>query len=593
MKIQKIIIEGFHNVTRKEYEFEDINYIHGRNGAGKSTILQAIQLGLLGYVPGSNKTKQGVFAHSNNHTMAVKLILDNGVSIQRVWTKSKTSVTESVTTIPDGYEIDSLIKDLELPLFNFDEFSHMTANGLKDWFINYLPKQSFTTDWSNVLKEAMSDRPSEMIDEDLLNECIETIRQFNLSGVEEIRRANDYFKTLLSFNKKELERKISTIQSLIHYDDYVEEYSEEDLKSKINEIEQRLIAIRANALKISILEEKIQQLNSYKSMLPELKKLEGYAKNWKSAGDEASTKVESLKNRHRVIYGQYKSLEDIINSNGICTFTSKRCAEITALIEGYKTQVEDLKKEEAEILAEVSRLNTYVSECRDSYTATISKYQTIRRDTDTIPQLEHEIETLQSDIPSNTDSDISTLESDLEKYKEMYGKAVANRQYNELNSVVLNDRYRLENVVECLKAWVKLTDVNGLQAQGDYNPFEVLSSSIDEVLVSVFKTDVKSTFYSEGKANSFSFGIQRNNTYVPYQMLSSGEKCLFLLSMFIGLLKYTKSPLKVIMIDDLLDHLDDANFDSALETIKQMKDIQFIFAGVKPSTVENFHCIEI
>lgn len=76
-------------------------------------------------------------------------------------------------------------------------------------------------------------------------------------------------------------------------------------------------------------------------------------------------------------------------------------------------------------------------------------------------------------------------------------------------------------------------------------------------------------------------------------MLSSGEKCLFLLSMFIGLLKYTKSPLKVIMIDDLLDHLDDSNFDSALETIKQMKDIQFIFAGVKPSTVENFHCIEI
>ena len=144
-----------------------------------------------------------------------------------------------------------------------------------------------------------------------------------------------------------------------------------------------------------------------------------------------------------------------------------------------------------------------------------------------------------------------------------------------------------------MKAWVKLTDVNGLQAQGDYNPFDVLSSSIDEVLSSVFKTDVKSTFYSDGKANSFSFGIQRNDTYVPYQMLSSGEKCLFLLSMFIGLLKYTKSPLKVIMIDDLLDHLDDTNFDSALETIKQMKDIQFIFAGVKPSAVENFHCIEI
>ena len=593
MKIQKIVIEGFHNVTRKEYEFKDINYIHGRNGAGKSTILQAIQLGLLGYVPGSNKTKQGVFAHSNNHTMAVKLVLDNGVSIQRVWTKSKTSVTESVTTVPDGYEIDSLIKDLELPLFNFDEFSHMTANGLKDWFINYLPKQSFTTDWSNVLKEAMSDRPAEMIDEDLLNECIETIRQFNLSGVEEIRRANDYFKTLLSFNKKELERKISTIQSLIHYDDYVEEYSEEDLKSKIKDIEQRIVAIRVASSKISRLNDLIQKLDSCKSVLPELSELEEFARKQKFSADDISVKIESLKDRYKMIQGQCKSLEDIINSNGICTFTSKKCAEIAELIESYKLQVEEFKKEESEILTEVSHLNTDLSQHKDQYDSTLRKYQNIRRDADMIPQLEREIEELQSSISISSSEDISTMEATLERYKEMYGKAVANRQYNELNSVVLNDRYRLENVVECLKAWVKLTDVNGLQAQGDYNPFDVLSSSIDEVLHSVFKTDVKSIFYSDGKANSFSFGIQRAGTYVPYQMLSSGEKCLFLLSMFIGLLKYTKSPLKVIMIDDLLDHLDDANFDSAIETIKQIKDIQFIFAGVKISSANNINHIHI
>ena len=68
---------------------------------------------------------------------------------------------------------------------------------------------------------------------------------------------------------------------------------------------------------------------------------------------------------------------------------------------------------------------------------------------------------------------------------------------------------------------------------------------------------------------------------------------MFLLSMFIGLLNYTKSPLKLILIDDFLDHLDDENFDSVLEAIRNMNGIQFIFAGVKSAIREKINTIEL
>ena len=58
MKIKSIYIDGLHNAVNKTYTFNDINYIYGNNGIGKSTILQAIQLALLGYIPGTAKNSR-------------------------------------------------------------------------------------------------------------------------------------------------------------------------------------------------------------------------------------------------------------------------------------------------------------------------------------------------------------------------------------------------------------------------------------------------------------------------------------------------------------------------------------------------------
>lgn len=587
MKIKKVVVEGFHNVSKQTYDFDNITYLHGRNGVGKSTVLQAIQLGLLGYVPGTNKTKQGVFTHANGRVLAIKIILEdnsgNSCSIQRVWTKVKNSVTEDIEVVPATLDIKSLVEQLELPLFNFDEFTHMTANTLKDWFINYLPKSTFQTDWNQQLLAAVKELPSSAVDATLVDESVYTIQGFGVDGVEEVRQANTYFKNQLSFMKSELQRKTATIQSLIHYDDYAAEYTEEELQSFIRDAEASIVSASVNAQKYQrkeSLEKASKMLEDAPSMLESITKKYNHAVE---DYDFLVTEYNDKDTLYRKLFTEHSSYNSVVNSTGTCPYTNKKCEEIVALKDTYVQKQREIATQMEFLMKDLQELQNKKADLQSRLQRMSRDKISLENDVKILEKTRNELDSLQ-DVTEPVNVEI--LQEQLERYKDMYGKAVANRQYNELNDVVLRDKYRIENTIECLKLWVKLTDVNGLQAQtGDTNPFEMLSGSINEVLKKLFtNSTARCKFNSDGKANSFSFGIERDETYVPYQMLSSGEKCLFILSMFIGLLNYSKSPLKLILIDDFLDHLDDENFNTIFQVLDSNTDIQYIFAGVKPIT---------
>ena len=125
MKVKSIEIEGFHNVDKKTYNFKDINYIKGPNGSGKSTILQAIQLAILGYIPGTNKTKEAIFKHANGKILAVSVVLEGEetVKISRVWSGTGSTISSVLDIEPkDKYDITQLVSDIELPIFDFSDF---------------------------------------------------------------------------------------------------------------------------------------------------------------------------------------------------------------------------------------------------------------------------------------------------------------------------------------------------------------------------------------------------------------------------------------------------------------------------------------
>ena len=177
------------------------------------------------------------------------------------------------------------------------------------------------------------------------------------------------------------------------------------------------------------------------------------------------------------------------------------------------------------------------------------------------------------------------FDSKIAELKDLLVKYEANRKYNELIDTITANKYKVDQEIAAYKAWINLTGVNGLQNDDSATkPFIDLQDSMNKYIQAVFGDAVSSKFILEAKANSFSFGITRNDKYIPFNLLSSGEKCMYTLSLMMALTSVSASPLKLVMVDDLLDHLDDTNVLKLFDSLEKVDDIQMLFAGVRPLT---------
>ena len=56
---------------------------------------------------------------------------------------------------------------------------------------------------------------------------------------------------------------------------------------------------------------------------------------------------------------------------------------------------------------------------------------------------------------------------------------------------------------------------------------------------------------------------------------------MYTLALMISLVDASNSQLKLVMVDDLLDHLDNINVDKLFKSLQTVSGIQMVFAGVK------------
>ncbi|MBP5705921.1 MAG: AAA family ATPase [Spirochaetales bacterium] len=596
MKIKSIYIDGLHNAKDKTYYFEDIAYIFGNNGAGKSTILQAIQFGLLGYIPGTAKNSREAFLrHSPTGVIQVKLSLTdpNGedVLIQRKVTAKATTVE----IIPEGYDITPIVEDLELPIFNFNEFVGQTANKLKEYFIkNILPTVDGNLDWKQILTESTLDCNFQDRDS-IINYGLDLVHDIQGDVLEQVVAANSKFKEEQSFNKSELQRLQNTVDSLIYYDDYVGPTNMEEITSKLLALgSYRDQVIRYNSA-IAAVQSAKDELDRLTAHINELGGNDGFTScndrlaKIRSEQEFLNIEIANKRDELTALNASDSITDSIINSKGICPYTKDTCKSIVDRIEVIRNESAACKAKKVELTDDMNKLNESLNEHRSE----IHKLESIIGDFQTTWNRVEALKKTLDNLPEkpNTDKTVQELDIEIAKLSDSKTKLQANIQYNNTIENITKQKYETELQSKALANWIKKTDTNGLQTTLMLAPFDELAKTMTNYIVSMYgRDDLKAHFNVSTKANSFSFGLIRNGIYIPYDLLSSGEKCVYSLALMICIINECKSPLKVMLCDDMFDHLDNQAIENTFEALKlynvieernNRNKIQFIFAGVK------------
>ena len=589
MKIKSIRIAGMHKVNDAVYFVRNMTYLYGPNGVGKSTVLQAIQLAILGYIPGTDKNKTAIFKHcGNGRKMSVSVEFDNGWFIKREYYKTSKGITEDVKAAPSGITSSDILGSLELPVMDFNQFIGMTANKLKDWFVSFLPDEDTSIDWTEILTNSAGKitKGYPMLDPDLIYNTVHNAIDFEGSALDRIRQMNSYLKDNLSAVKLDMSRVEHTVQTLIYYSDCDMSESTESIKAQIDGETyqmQSLTTLKAHA----------ESNARYSTLLDSYRR----AADTPEQREYLKSKISVMEQEIEVIKTQCQNLSTsltetdsmifdksrIAQSDGMCPYTKSVCESIKALAEQYKYETKSLKETRDAIAEDLEDAKLRLSEKEDELRRVSTKLDQMYGAANQVEKLTATIfqDALGKDI-SMYDEEIEASKKHIEELRTKLSHIEANRQYEELTDKLTNDKYRLEQNIEILKAWIKLTDVNGMQSEIMKLPFKNLATDITIKLRALFDNeDITASFNLEERANSFSFGIIRNGQYIEYDMLSSGEKCLYTLALTMSLIEMSDASLKLLLVDDLLDHLDQSKIAAAFETLYKCTNIQIILAGVQ------------
>lgn len=480
----------------------------------------------------------------------------------------------------------------------------MTANKLKDWFINFLPPVDSTLDWNTILTDAISDF-GKIFDTDFVADTISHImaKSQNGQGVQTVRDFNTFLKEQQSYFKTEVTRVQNTVQSLVYYSECDTSQSVESLKSKISSIQENIGTLNDKLLKIQQNERINAELAPIKTIFDggydvnktieeNLNANSAYLDAIKTKSEldaklaEYNIKLEFLVTRRMEIESDIRDKNHVVSSGGTCPFTCTACDTITALINAFKVEIANLENAHTEVVNSIKDITGQKSETVERIKEAEKNAEQIRQSFVTYSGLSKQIH---SDVLNlNRESivaEINTLKSQIELCNDTIIKIEANRKYEELTTALTQDKYKLEQNIEILKVWIKLTDVNGLQSQLMEAPFKKLADKMSEYLRQFFSDSNKfssAKFFLSEKANSFSFGVvNADDEYIEFDLLSSGEKCLYTLALLLSIVEDSDSELKLIMIDDLLDHLDAARISDCFATLYNISNIQVLFAGVQ------------
>lgn len=639
MRIGSVTIEGLRGTRRRTYHFDQATYLHGPNGSGKSTVLNAVQLALLGYIPGTAKKPADIMAHANGPEIrvSVDLVQDDGnvITVTRSVKRKGVGATMSVNVNPD-VDLDKLLGDSKLPIFDWSEFTSMTSNKLKDWFIGFVPGMNDEVDWKSELEGCVDYNLT--YNKFIVQEYTDKLSSIpSESAVDQVAQANKLLKSDRSYVKGVLDEKESTLAGLVHFDvsDVSDKESAERIVSEAYSKLDDALTARNNAN--STLQELVQhkaeydiEVSKYSSVTSSVpSKEEAHDKECQlryvcDTADKLSTEWDKIENeRVELSYkgsdlsdkiGQIESkiteLSRVTNSDGTCPYTSSSCRTIADLKDKYLEELKSLKADRSKLINERSEVYTsikLVEAQQDERDEKIHTNNELQRSLQSwLKSYRDQVELVKSlSVPNPddnvSDSKIAQAQSVLNEANSLVETCTAELQKAKdtlLNATMIEsltkDKYTFQERYDVLNSWVKLTDSNGLQSTLSSGGFEALETNLSKEVERVFGSGTKCKFNVTNKASSFSFGIVRNDTYIPYNLLSTGEKTLFAFALMLYVAQNSGSDLKVVMMDDFFDHLDSDRFASLMDAVKSdLGDVQIVMAGVVPCESDFVSTVEL
>lgn len=118
-----------------DHELSSLTAITGRNFAGKTAIVTAIRLAILGHIPELGKTNRATWELSSGLQMSAKVDFDSGAFIKRTFRMERDSVKEELEASNgkgQGYEKQDA-EDADFPLLNAEAYFNLTDSERIDY----------------------------------------------------------------------------------------------------------------------------------------------------------------------------------------------------------------------------------------------------------------------------------------------------------------------------------------------------------------------------------------------------------------------------------------------------------------------------
>lgn len=561
--------------------------IHGKNGSGKSTIVDAIIISQLGYLPRYGKQASKTMFGARDKSMAIGMTLSDGFKVERVFSGTRSRASTETTTFPGGVTKDEARATVLTNLgnctisFDLEEFLALSDAKARQYIFSILPvdQEKFNRediisdrkmDYENVWSQGMvvqdgiihvlSWLKSQLSDERKIKKNAESAQKELAERTAELSETPGQIKS----KKSELDRLIAdlpVIQTRIESATAPDKRT--DLSNKIEE------------LRLQIAEKKGMLTGAKSSYKDKREKLDDLPGGYVLEFGDKKERLEEL----RISLAKQKAInvfDGSLVAGHICETCRQEITEdhigvlkkskfkIISGISNTEKQIFDLDEEIQKIIISHNQQMELLSENRINLKSTInSKSTEINRLNAEILNLEKTQNELLDQMSAMGDPDTEPVSvEDLEKQKEVAQEQI--KILREEIGTLTRQKETMGNLEDAnVKAEESREKITWLK--DEVKAFSKVLGEILEDSTGPFMNNVNLILQHVNEGYSFyldlinetmtkdlfEMGWDRDGIKIPFASLSNGEKALFGLAFQCAVIEAENPPIKVLLADNI------------------------------------------